>query len=88
MDGTCSCLYRQLDVAARLPDQFTGIDWGPGSMWDPLVQAKYSPSIQFHNWTLKLINRLRKYQQRGIEVISAPTIDDGVRIDRIYPDWG
>jgi hypothetical protein len=80
--------YRQLDVAARLPDQFTGIDWGPGSMWDPLVQAKYSPSIQFHNWTLKLINRLRKYQQRGIEVISAPTIDDGVRIDRIYPDWG
>jgi len=79
--------YRQLDVAARLPCRFTGEDYGPGSMWDPLVQAKYSPPIQFHNWTLTLINRLRKYQQRGIEVISAPTMDDGFCIHRINPDW-
>ena len=79
--------YKQIDVAARLPDRYTDAEWGAGSMFDPMVEAKYCPPIQFHNWTLKLINRLRKYQQCGIEVISAPTMDGGVRIHRINPDW-
>lgn len=34
------------------------------------------PPIQFHNWTCKLVDRLRKYQQRGIEVVGAPIIGE------------
>ena len=73
--------YKQLDFAARLPDRYTGARFGRGSQYDPMVQAKYGPSIQFHNWTRKLINRLRKYQKRGIEVVGAPAIGDDVDID-------
>jgi len=70
--------YRQLDFAARLPDRYNGeeYDFGNGA----LGGVKYGSSFQFHNWTLKLINRLRKYQQRGIEVVGAPTIGDDVHI--------
>lgn len=74
--------YKQLDFAARLPDHYNpNSDFGRGSQYDPMVQAKYGPSIQFHNWTRKLINRLRKYQKRGIEVVGAPAIGDDVDID-------
>jgi len=80
--------YRQLDFAARLPDRYTGTAmWGDGSLSDPLVKAKYCSSTQFHNWTVKLINRLRKYQQRGIEVGGAPTIGDDVQIKEFSFMW-
>jgi hypothetical protein len=49
---------------------------------DPIVKVKYGSSIQFHNWCCKLIDRLRKYQQRGIEVVDAPTIADNFRTDQ------
>lgn len=35
---------------------------------------------QFHNWTRKLIKRLRKYQNRGIEVVGAPVIDPDLKL--------
>ena len=49
-------------------------------MYQPAGQAKYGPAIQFHNWTYKLIKRLRKYQQRGIEVVDASTIGEDFQI--------
>ena len=33
-------------------------------------------SIQFHNFVVKLIKRLKKYQSRGIEVLDAPAIPE------------
>lgn len=36
----------------------------------------YGAPILFHNWTRKLIMRLRKYQARDIDIIGAPTIDE------------
>ena len=33
-------------------------------------------STQFHNFVVKLIDRLEKYQSRGIEVLDAPTVPD------------
>ena len=72
--------YRQIDVAARLPDKS-----GKGLFGIFEVdEAKHGPPIQFHNWTYKLILRLRKYQQRGVDVIGAPTIDDDFDIDEFY----
>eukprot|EP00984_Skeletonema_dohrnii_P006577 scaffold2353_cov93-Skeletonema_dohrnii-CCMP3373.AAC.8 len=77
--------YRLLDVAAALPDRYNprARPWDMGgSMYDAVVQAKWAPPIQFHNWCSKLIDRLRKYQQRGIEVVDAPTIADEYRANR------
>ena len=77
--------YRLLDVAAALPDRYNprARPWDMGgSMYDAVVQAKWAPPIQFHNWCCKLIDRLRKYQQRGIDVVDAPTIADDFRIER------
>jgi len=77
--------YRLLDVAAALPDRYNprARPWDMGgSMYDAVVQAKWAPPIQFHNWCCKLIDRLRKYQQRGIEVVDAPTIADEYRANR------
>ena len=74
--------YRQLDLAARLPDRYDpDAIFGRGSFHDDMVQAKYGASIQFHNWTVKLIHRLRKYQ--GIEVLGAPMIAEDLAIDRM-----
>ena len=87
--------YKQLDIADGLPDRYNP-NWqsefghplqphfgrGPLDM-DPMVQVKYGSPVLFHNWTVKLINRLRKYQHRGIEVIDAPTIGDDVQISEI-----
>ncbi|KAL7541679.1 hypothetical protein ACHAXR_011125 [Thalassiosira sp. AJA248-18] len=72
--------YSLLDIAESLPDRFDpGAMFGHGTfLGDPLVQAKYGAPIQFHNFTRKLINRLRKYQQRGIEVVDAPAVDNGI----------
>ncbi len=80
--------YRLLYVAATLPDRYNpnASIWrnnGRGSfMNDSVVQAKWAPPIQFHNWCYALIRRLRKYQKRGIDVVDAPTIAEDFRIDR------
>ena len=80
--------YRLLDVAATLPDRYNphaGLFDRRGSfMNDSVVQAKFAPPIQFHNWCCALINRLRKYQKRGIDVVDAPTIADDFRIERYH----
>lgn len=78
--------YRLLDVAAALPDRYNP----NASFWDrrgtfrndSVVQAKWAPPVQFHNWCCALIKRLRKYQKRGIDVVDAPTIADDFRIVR------
>mmetsp|Transcript_12899 Transcript_12899/g.23746 ORF Transcript_12899/g.23746 Transcript_12899/m.23746 type:complete len:512 (+) Transcript_12899:157-1692(+) len=76
--------YRQLDVAAMLPDRYDpDAFFGRGSVYDEFVQAKHGASIMFHNWTFKLIKRLHKYQTRGIEVIGAPTIGDDFEISEL-----
>ena len=78
--------YRLLDVAATLPDRYNphaGLFDRRGSfMNDSVVQAKWAPPIQFHNWCCALIDRLHKYQKRGIDVVDAPTIADDFRIER------
>ena len=56
--------YGRLDYADSLPDRYN---------LDEMV-------IQFHNWVCVLIERLRKYQKRGIEVVDAPTIADDFEI--------
>ncbi|EJK74180.1 hypothetical protein THAOC_04156, partial [Thalassiosira oceanica] len=66
--------YRQLDLAASLPNRF-GID-DDFVYHDPIARVKFSASIQFHNFVVKLIKRLKKYQSRGIEVLDAPAIAD------------
>ena len=68
--------YRQVDVAARLPDKSGAGLFG----FFEVDSAKHGPPIQFHNWTCKLIKRLRKYQQRGIEVVDASTIGEDFQI--------
>lgn len=87
-DVPVSPFYHQLDFAARLPDRYTGAEFGDdwddphkGTLYDTMVQAKYGASISFHNWIRKLITRLHKYQKRGIEVVGAPSIGDDVCID-------
>mmetsp|Transcript_11748 Transcript_11748/g.18017 ORF Transcript_11748/g.18017 Transcript_11748/m.18017 type:complete len:350 (-) Transcript_11748:1044-2093(-) len=78
--------YRLLDVAAALPDRYNpnaSIWDGRGTfMNDSVVQAKWAPPIQFHNWCCALIRRLRKYQKRGIDIVDAPTIADDFSINR------
>ncbi len=86
--------YRLLDVAASLPDPYPresiwDEDWRDEINQDPFEQAKLAPPIQFHNWCCALIRRLRKYQQRGIDVVDAPTIADNFRIERYdVMEWG
>ena len=41
--------YKQVDFAARLPDRYTGAMFMSGSVYDPMVQAKYGASIQVRN---------------------------------------
>lgn len=81
--------YRLLDIAATLPDRYNpdaeeALFAFRGSFQDPVVQAKWGPPIQFHNWCCALIKRLCKYQKRGIEVVDAPTIPDDFTIDRFH----
>jgi len=56
--------YEQLDRAASLRGHYS-----PDDLWDSETQLKFGASIQFHNFVVKLINRLKKYQ-----VIDAPEI--------------
>ena len=69
--------YERLDFADDLPDLFDpyarAFDFS-GNFSDPMVILKHGANIQFHNWVCVLIERLRKYQKRGIEVVDAPTI--------------
>ena len=37
-------------------------------------------SIQFHNFVVKLIGRLKKYQSRGIEVLDAPAVSEDKKL--------
>ena len=74
--------YRLLDFAARIPDDLFDDPDDIFAMSNPIFQAKHGPPIQFHNWTKKLVDRLIKYQGRGIEVIDAPTVDKGVRFPK------
>ena len=79
--------YRLLDVADRLPDRYNpnatlsiyNIS-RQGTFQDPMVLKKHGAQIQFHNWCRKLVERLRKYQKRGIDVVDAPTIAEDFRI--------
>ena len=58
--------YRYIDKAKELPDRYNPNaerwDFSGGTFYDYEVQAKYGASIQFHNWTTKLLGRLEKYQ--------------------------
>ena len=72
--------YKLVDFAARIPDHLVGDPDDIFAMSSPGYQAKFGPPIQFHNWTKKLVDRLIKYQGRGIEVIDAPTIDHAVHL--------
>lgn len=74
--------FKHVDFAAKLPDRYDPDSfWGPGSLQDPMVEAKLGSPLLFHNWTRKLINRLQKYQARGIEVVGAPAIANDYSID-------
>jgi len=73
--------YRLIDVAALVPDRYGDPDEDDVfALYNPMYQAKLGPPIQFHNWTKKLVDRLKKYQGRGIEVVEAPTVAEGVRL--------
>jgi len=78
--------YRLLDVAEALPDTYDpNADFGwstRGTFYDPIVKAKHGAPVQFHNWCVKLIGRLEKYQKRGIEVVNKPVIPEGFRINK------
>lgn len=80
---------RYVDGAEKIPDPYNGNEFGAGSVYDQVVQWKYAPPIAFHNWTKKLVDRLRKYQTRGIEVVNAPTIANDYSIPRFdsIPVW-
>ena len=81
--------YKQLDLANMLPDLYNPNDrmFDLDLVQDPIVKVKYGSSIQFHNWCCKLIDRLRKYQQRGIEVVDAPTIAENFRTNQLSIMW-
>mmetsp|Transcript_23335 Transcript_23335/g.53536 ORF Transcript_23335/g.53536 Transcript_23335/m.53536 type:complete len:509 (-) Transcript_23335:213-1739(-) len=83
--------YGQLDLAALLPDRDRPekdkstsnsrpfrltLSQDEYIYHDPIARVKFSSSIQFHNFVVKLIDRLEKYQSRGIEVLNAPAIPD------------
>lgn len=73
--------YNRLDYADSLPDRYNpGQFFGRGSFMDEMVLLKHGVKIQFHNWVCVLIERLRKYQKRGIEVVDAPTIAEDFEI--------
>jgi hypothetical protein len=77
--------YGQLDFADSLPDLYDpNADWPLMNFHHPAVRWKHGLKIQFHNWVCVLINRLRKYQKRGIEVVDAPTIAEDFVIREIY----
>jgi len=94
--------YGQLDLAALLPDRDQPDEDKSTSngrpfrlslsredyiYHNPIARVKFSSSIQFHNFVVKLIDRLEKYQSRGIEVLDAPAVpDDKVfrRLDLIH----
>ena len=73
--------YGRLDVADSLPDRYNP-DNGHGfdNFHDDVVVLKHGVKIQFHNWVCVLIERLRKYQKRGIEVVDAPMIAEDFEI--------
>lgn len=85
--------YERLDISDRISDRYNpnASFWDTGSprgtLQDPMVQMKHGARIQFHNWCCKLINRLRKYQKRGIEVVDAPTIAEDFHIKEYKPSF-
>mmetsp|Transcript_23334 Transcript_23334/g.53531 ORF Transcript_23334/g.53531 Transcript_23334/m.53531 type:complete len:491 (-) Transcript_23334:213-1685(-) len=72
VDIPSSPFYGRLDFAASLPNRYNPQDL----LHDRITRVKYGASIQFHNFVKKLIDRLKKYQSRGIEVLNAPAIPD------------
>jgi hypothetical protein len=83
--------FRYVDYAKRLPDRYNPNaepwDMDGGTFHDTMVQAKYGASAQFHNWTCVLLERLKKYQGRGIEVIDPPTVREDVSVFALT-SWG
>ena len=75
--------YRLIDFATMIPEKYSETD-DIMDLYNPMYQAKLGPAIQFHNWTKKLVDRLEKYQGRGIEVIDAPIISDGKQLRRFW----
>jgi hypothetical protein len=76
--------YGRLDIADSLPDRYNPNNphFGRGSFMDEMVLMKHGVKIQFHNWVCVLIERLRKYQKRGIEVVNAPMIAEDFEIHK------
>jgi len=83
VDVRSTPFYGLLDLAASLPNRYDpDAFFGRGSINnDPIVQVKVGANIQFHNFVVKLIKRLKKYQSRGIEVLDAPAIADDKKFD-------
>lgn len=75
--------FEHADVAEMLPDRYDTNaeprDYS-GTFYNDFVKAKYGASAQFHNWTCILIDCLKKYQCRGIEVIDAPMVKNDNRV--------
>ena len=76
-------VYRLIDFAAMIPGKYSETD-DILDLYNPMYQAKLGPAIQFHNWTKKLVDRLEKYQGRGIEIIDAPIVSGGKRLGRFW----
>jgi hypothetical protein len=76
--------YERLDLADSLPDRYNPNSgyFGRGSFMDEMVLFKHGVKIQFHNWVCVLIERLRKYQKRGIEIVDAPMIAEDFEIHK------
>ena len=75
--------YGRLDYADSLPDRYDPNQFfGRGSFMDDMVLWKHGVKIQFHNWVCVLIERLRKYQKRGIEGVDAPMIAEDFEIHK------
>lgn len=82
--------YNYIDMAKDLRESYDPnadvYDWrSSGTFTDSMVQAKYGASIQFHNWTCKLVHRLQKYQKRGIKVIGAPIVREDIKEIEMMP---
>ncbi|EJK56917.1 hypothetical protein THAOC_23100 [Thalassiosira oceanica] len=84
VDVRSTPFYGLLDLAASLPNRYDpDAFFGRGSINnDPIVQVKVGANIQFHNFVVKLIDRLKKYQSRGIEVLNAPAVAKDKRESR------
>mmetsp|Transcript_33701 Transcript_33701/g.76072 ORF Transcript_33701/g.76072 Transcript_33701/m.76072 type:complete len:491 (+) Transcript_33701:80-1552(+) len=78
VDIPSSPFYGRLDFAASLPNRYNPQDL----LHDRITRVKYGASIQFHNFVKKLIDRLKKYQSRGIEVLDAPAIAHDMNLRR------